>query len=192
MSACAQFLVFGNEKVLLQLEQLLGIFYRQPFQSDLINQTEDRRIGTDAESQCKRGNYSEARSLPEHAKREAQVLEECFEKRKTAAVAVKFFRLFDTTKLDQRLTTRFCGAHVGAEIVFDVHLEMAVHLGREFAIKPVFVEQPGEPEEQRAQLSHADSFPGARNRAIIYVVCSHSRASFSNCLRPARVSLAYL
>src|SRR5438034_2505874 len=83
-------------------------------------------------------------------------------------------------------------SHAGAQVVFEVHREMGFHLRGEIAITPVFAKEAGESEEERAQLPHADSFPGDRKRARISVVCSHSRASFSSCLRPARVSLLYL
>src|SRR5260370_30029377 len=43
-----------------------------------------------------------------------------------------------------------------------------------FPFLPVFAKEPGQPEEQHAKLSHADSFPGARKRARISVVCSRS------------------
>src|SRR5258708_10928057 len=97
--------------------------------------------------------------------------------------------LHKSAELVYRLPAGFSSVQARAQIVLDVHLEMAFHLGGEFPLAPVFAKEPGEPKEQRAQTSHADSFPGARKRARISVVCSHSRASLSNCLRPARVSL---
>src|SRR5438034_5499039 len=50
-------------------------------------------------------------------------------------------------------------SHAGAQVVFEVHREMGLHLRGEIAITPVFAKEAGESEEERAQLPHADSFP---------------------------------
>ena len=97
--------------------------------------------------------------------------------------------MLDAAQFDECLAARFLRIHAGAQIVFDVQLEVGFQLGGNFALMAVFAEERGQTEEQSTQESHADSFPGARKRARISVVCSHSRASLSNCLRPARVSL---
>src|SRR5882762_8224328 len=99
MSAGAQLLVFGNEKDLFQLEQLLGIFYRQPSQYDLINQTEDCCVGADAQRQRKHGNHGEARSLAQHAQAETQILNEAVDQVYAARLAAFLLGPLNSAKL---------------------------------------------------------------------------------------------
>ncbi len=162
---------------------------RQWAQQHAIYNAEDCRGRADTKGKGKENDDGKAGIFSQHTKGEAQILKERFQKGQSAALAIKFFGLFDASEFDHRLATCFCGAHTGAQIVFDVHLEMAFHFVSEFALSPVFAKETSQTYEQRAQQLHADSFPGARKRARISVVCSHSRASLSSCLRPARVSL---
>src|SRR5690349_1351136 len=166
-----------------------GILHRAWAQDKGIESSKDGRIHGDAEGQSQNRDAREAWILAKDPKAVTKILQEGFEEREGTAVAVDFLGLLDAAELDEGLAVCFCGIHTGPKVVFDVQLEMAVHFGGEIAITPVFAKEAGESEEERAQLPHADSFPGDRKRARISVVCSHSRASLSNCLRPARVSL---
>ena len=69
--------------------------------------------------------------------------------------------------------------------------EVALELGGELAIEAVALERARAARDDatrtRASTPHA-CFCGAKNRAMMPVVRSHSRASFASCLRPARVS----
>ena len=67
--------------------------------------------------------------------------------------------------------------------------QMALELLVELAVAAPRPERGGEPHEERAQRPHDADSPGVMKRARIAVACSHSRASFSSCLRPARVSV---
>ena len=64
-----------------------------------------------------------------------------------------------------------------------------VSLPARFTLNTPFVEDLAQPQQPCTQVSHRDSFAEARKRATILVVRSHSLASRSSFLRPARVSL---
>ena len=63
-----------------------------------------------------------------------QILQQHFQKRQTSEIANPLFGLLDAAELDERFATRFGGGHAGAEIVFDVELEMTLHLGSKVAL----------------------------------------------------------
>jgi hypothetical protein len=64
-------------------------------------------------------------------------LEKCFKEWQPAPVAIDFLGLFHATELHKRLPPRLCGIHARAQIVFDVHLEMAFHLGGKLVLSPL-------------------------------------------------------
>jgi hypothetical protein len=53
--------------------------------------------------------------------------------------------LLDAAKFDQRLTPRLFRAHSCAQILFDVHPEMAFQFGGQIRIVLVFTEQAAHP-----------------------------------------------
>ena len=130
------------------------VFVRQRTQDDGIHDAENGGVRADAESQREGRDGGEAGIFAEHTKGESQVVEECFKKRKTAAVAVDFFRLLDAPQFYKRFPSRFCGVHAGTQIVFDVHLEMAVHLYRKIPILPHLAEQSAESQQPCSDYSH--------------------------------------
>src|SRR2546429_2483292 len=85
--------------------------------------------------------------LAQHANAVAGVLQEHLQNGQAAAVANRFFGLFDAAEFDEGLAAGFCGAHAGAEIVFDMHLEMAVHLRREIPVSALFAEESAESQQ---------------------------------------------
>ena len=96
--------------------------------------------------------------------------------------------MLDTFEAEKRLPARLVPRHPAAEVVVDLHLQMAVELVLQLSVMPAATEQPTEAPQQHPQPRHDDS-PGARNRARIAVVCCHSRAAFSTWFLPARVNL---
>src|SRR6266566_1870747 len=122
-----------------------------------INHGENGGVRAHAESDGEHDNGGKAGVFAEHARTEAQVLPQNFKEWKTAPVAVDFFGLFDAAELDQRLTPCFWGANAGAQIVFDVHLEMAFHLGSEFAFASLLAEESAEAQQPCSDYSHNHS-----------------------------------
>jgi hypothetical protein len=66
-----------------------------------------------------------------------------------------FFGLFDAAEPDQCSAARLLCGHAGTQVVVDVHLEMALHLGGEFALTPFFAEDASYAEEPCANASQA-------------------------------------
>src|SRR5712692_4209680 len=122
MGVGAQLLVFGNEKVLFQLEQLLRICYRQPSKYDLINQTEDRCVGADAQRQRKHGNHGEAWSLAQHAQAVTQILNEVVDQVCATHLAAFLLRPLDSAELQTRSPHGFLSRHPTPNQILDVCL----------------------------------------------------------------------
>ena len=169
--------------------EALGLAIGERLQHDAVHNRENGRIRTNTESQGEHGRSGEARALTQHAAGRAYILQNCFQQGKTSPVPVILLGLLDAAEFRQCLPPCDFRTHAHAQIVFDVHLEMALDLRGKIFFSPFLSKQFAQPQHPGAYQPHADSFPGARKRARISVVCSHSRASLSSCLRPARVSL---
>jgi len=65
----------------------------------------------------------------EHAEGEASVLKKGIERGEAAAVADGFFGLVEAAEFEEGLAAGLFGRHAGAEIVFDVELEMRFEFG---------------------------------------------------------------
>ena len=167
----------------------LGVATRRTPQQESAHHTKHGGVHGDAESQGDHCRGSETRIFDQHTHAETKIQQQHFQHGQPPTLAITFFGLLDAAEFDQRVAPRVFGIHSRAQVVCDVELEMALHLGGKLAVAAVLVEETTQSQQQRAQQPHADSFPGDRNRARISVVCSHSRASRSNCFRPARVSL---
>jgi hypothetical protein len=61
--------------------------------------------------------------------------------------ADRFFGLFNATEFDQCLAARFLGGHACAQIVIDVHLEMAFHLGCKIFFSALLSKQFAQPRQ---------------------------------------------
>src|SRR5262249_34735292 len=107
---------------------------------------------------------------------------------------MKFLYLRHAAQFDERHAPRFFRRHSGAQIVFDMHGQMAFQLFGEFMLAAPAIQHPEEPRHPAAHLSnvHHDSSSGAKKRARISVVVSHFWVSWASRLRPARVNLYYL
>src|SRR5262245_25668241 len=95
------------------------------------------------------------------------------------------------TQFDERHAPRFFRRHSGAQVIFDVHGQMAFQLFSEFALASHAIQHPEEPRDTAAYLSnlHHGSSSGVKKRARISVVVSHFWVSWARRLRPARVNL---
>ena len=106
-----------------------------------------------------------------------------------AAVAHLLLDRLDAAEPEQRVPASLFRGHARPQIVLDVHLDVALELLGEVAVPPLAVEQSAQALDPNAQgPRHHDLPSGARNRAMIPVVRSQSRACLSSCLRPAGVS----
>ena len=75
---------------------------------------------------------------------EADVLQEIFDEGEGVALAINLSRRFQAAELQDRLAARFGGSHSGAEVVVDVHLEMAFEFVGEFALAAGVGQEAGE------------------------------------------------
>ena len=102
------------------------------------------------------GYDGEAAALPQHARAEADIAPQHFERGKAAAIAVFFFCLLHAAELDERLPPRFLRIHAGTQVVIDMHLEMGFDLFREFAAALLRAKETGATQQPRTQMSHED------------------------------------
>src|SRR3979409_17999 len=109
-----------------------------------MNSGENGGVRAHAESDREHDNGGESGILQEHARAIAKILRKCIEQGKTPPLAVFLLGLLETPELDECIAPRFCRAHARAQIVFDVHLEMAFHLRRKIAFSPLFAEKSAE------------------------------------------------
>src|SRR5262245_4845438 len=127
--------------------------------------------------------------FPEHPERVPDVLQKRIGPRNSAAGTLQFFGLDQTAQAYECLSPCRFRRHARAQIVVGVQLKMTLQLVGELAIVTRPRQERCPSLQPRAQASHDGSSPGVTNRARIAVVFAHSRASFSTCFRPARVSL---
>src|SRR5215469_112969 len=118
-----------------QDDELLRMRHRQVAQQDLIGQREDGGVGADAQGESENGDGGEARRFSEHAKSEAQILEQGVEEGKATAVAVALPGLFETAELEERLAAGLFGGHALSEVAFDSHFQVRTQFGVEVAIE---------------------------------------------------------
>ncbi len=89
--------------------------------------------------------------------------------------------MFHAAKLDQRLAASFLCVHPSAQIVFDVQLEMALHLRRKIAVVSPFMKNPGHTKEPCAEPSHRCTTPsnyGTTLQTFSIAVCNGSDYSY--------------
>lgn len=114
-----------------------------------------------------------------------------FEFRPPAPCAPSHLQLFgwlDAADLHDGIAPGLVGGYAGAEIVVDVHLQVALDFISQFPLAPFVRPKAGQPAEPRAQRPRAWPSARVRKRCRIAVVCSQLRVSRSSCLRPGRVS----
>src|SRR5260370_41725033 len=108
-----------------------------------MNDGENRSVCPHTERDREYDNHSEAGVFQKHPAGVTQIVKKRFEERKPAPLAIDFFCLFNTAELNQRFATRFYAVHAGAQIVFDVHLEMAFHFRSEIVLAGAFAKEFG-------------------------------------------------
>ena len=166
-----------------------GLVEGEALEEHGVDDCENRGVCADAQGERRDRHRGETRILRERAGREAQVPPGRLEEREPPAVPHGFLRRFDAPELANRLAAGLLGRHPRAHGVVDVHLDVGLELLDHLPFLAGPAEDSGEPREIAAQPSHERSSAGARKRARIAIVRSHSRVSSSTCRRPARVSL---
>ena len=83
------------------------------------------------------------------------------------------------------LAPRLVQGQPRADVVVDVHLQVALDLRGQLALSPSARPAAGEPRQHRPQRPHDRSGRGDRKRSRMAVACSHSRVSRASCRRPA-------
>ncbi len=167
--------------------QTIGFGVGQRPQQDRIDHAEDGGVGADTERQDEDRRDRKTRALAEHTHRVPDVAAECLEGWKAPSIAMALSRHFHASKLQDRLPARFLLRQAAPYAVVHVQLDVAFELGVEVAVAALRPEGAAQANQPGAQPPHGCSF-GDRNRSTIAVVCCHSRAAFSSCFRPARVS----
>jgi hypothetical protein len=92
------------------------------------------------------------------------------------------------TKLDDGLTPSLEGRHAGTDVLLRLRCDMFGHLVAQALVCATPRDGVREANEKAAQELHARSAAlTSKKRAMIAAVCSQSRVSDCNCLRPAAV-----
>ena len=97
--------------------------------------------------------------------------------------------MLKAAEFEESVAVGFGWLHAGTEVVGSVHVDVAGKFGVEIAIETIAAEKVAKANERGAKRCHDARSLELRKRARMAVVCSHSRVSFSSCLRPVRVSL---
>ena len=183
-------LAAGTLRVLLPDRHETGRFLEgQTLDEHGVDDREDRRVRADAQGERRDRDGGEAGVLAERAGREAEVLPGPLEERQAAAIPHRLLRDVEPAELPDRFAPRLLRRHSAAHGVVDVHLDVGLELLRQVPLLASPPEESGEPGEEPAHAPHARPSAGARKRARMAVVRSHSRVSSSTWRRPARVSL---
>jgi hypothetical protein len=101
---------------------------RQRAKQNVLHNTEDRRVGANAESQSNNGDSSEGRRFAKLAKGVAAIGEDAVQPVADAVRAHLFFELFDAAEFDAGGALRFVLRHSGAEVFFLQHCEVGTDL----------------------------------------------------------------
>jgi hypothetical protein len=122
------FLSIGDGNKPLQRRQ------RERVDEESFGDAEDGGVDADAESQCDDGGRRKARVFPKHTQAKAEILQQGFKDRQTAAFAVGFLGLLDAAEFHDGLPPRLHRRHASAQIVFEVKIQVALHLSRKLAV----------------------------------------------------------
>ena len=118
----------------------VGIVNGRPLVEDSADKTENCGICRDPKREREHSDDSKTWIFPQHARAEAQVLPENVQQRQSAAFAVILFGLFHAAKFHDAPPAGLVPETSQRAVVFDVQLEMALHLGREVLLAPLLAE----------------------------------------------------
>ena len=157
--------------------EAVGVREGQRAQQHRIHHAEDRRVDANAKAERQDGGHRERWTFPKDAHGKTEVLSQVVEDRYAAAIAVLFFDLLEPAEADERIAPRGLRRHTGAEIVVDVQLQMTLELRLQIAFVPAGPDHRSQSPHPHAHVPHDDD-SGEKNRAMMSVVRSQSRASF--------------
>ena len=129
---------------------------------DSVDPTKDRRGGADADGERDHCDGREGGISRHHAQAIAKVLHEAFAPGQGGAFAISLLRRHNATKLEDRLAAGLLGCHAGAEIVLDVHLEMAFELRLQIGLAVRVAEETEYSNPESAQVLHGVSYSERR------------------------------
>ena len=158
-------------------DQFVGARQRDGVEEHRVDDGKQRRVDADAERQRDDDNRGKSWRFAQLPHCEAQVLHQVFEPGQSVALAHGLLRLLQTSESDKRLAACLFRRHSGAEVVVDVHLEMALQLCGDFVARAPCAEQATKADPQCSEGAHHPSSAGERKRATIAVACSQLRAS---------------
>ena len=127
--------VWRMERAPLEHHKPLWIADRQGAKKCRVDEAEDGGVGADAEGKGEDGDGGEARGFAQHAKGEAQILEQCVEEGQGAGFAVFFSGLLCSAEAEEGLAAGLGGSEAALEIFFDGEFEVGGHFGVEFAVE---------------------------------------------------------
>src|SRR5579859_168203 len=99
--------------------------------------------------------------------------------------------LLYTAEMNESLTAGLLRGKAGADARIRVERDVGFQLGGEVVVRTAAAEDAYQAKTESSQFTHSVPYAspaGARKRARIAVVCSHSAAAFFTCRWPALVS----
>src|SRR4029453_14423029 len=130
-------------------------------QEKRVHKTEHGAVRANAEGEDEHGHQREAGRLAQHANGKADVLDERLERGHRAAIPVRLAEKLHAAGRDERLTPRLLRGQAATEVVFDVHVEMALQFGVELLVARHTGEHTSHANPPDAKRSH-DASPGVK------------------------------
>jgi hypothetical protein len=113
---------------------------RQGLEQGRVDHAEDCRGRADAEREREDGRRREAGAAAQCAQGVAEVAQKALDRGDAAPLAVLLLGRLDAAELYDRLSARLLRTHAGAQVVFDLHLEMSLQLLGQLPVAPPLVE----------------------------------------------------
>src|SRR5215475_955609 len=132
----------------------VGITHWRTAQQESAHEAEHRCVNGNAQRQREHSDDGEAGTPAKRAPGEAHIFDQGLQPGKASVPTISFFRLLQTAQLHERLPSSLLWTHARANVVLDVHCEMAVHLGVEIAVVALTSEERGQANKETAQRLH--------------------------------------
>jgi hypothetical protein len=149
------------------------VFVRQRPEQHGIDHGKNCGVCTDAQGQREDGDDGKTGIPAKLAEAVAEVLGEFVDDADAPGVAALFFNLLNAAQFDERLAARICGRHPGAEVILNVHLEMALKLLGHLALVPLPAEQVAKANQNCPYSSHENCSSDCHS-AYIAKVATHA------------------
>jgi len=123
-------------------------------QQDSVNDAKDGRIGADAERERYHSYGRESRTLSKRTEAEPDVAPERLQQRNSSAIPIRFLSGLDSAERQERVAPGLLETHATAEILLDMHLQMAFEFSVKLAVASPFVGQSAQADQQNSYCSH--------------------------------------